>query len=195
MIPPDNPVHSATPDSTDIPAGIPAENREAATQLGLTMKRLHRHISSRVMSGMQDELQELDLSFSQMTALHQLRAQASMTVTGLSEQTRLSLPAASHLVERLVQRKLAARQENPENRREKMVALTEAGRAVLSQMDAAFVNAYIGAFARLNPQTIHAAEVSMKALLRELEPVTETESTQFDNTETPPPTFTPQEKP
>ncbi|MFC6659916.1 MarR family winged helix-turn-helix transcriptional regulator [Deinococcus multiflagellatus] len=80
------------------------EHVEAAQRLGHTMKRLHRLISSRVMRGMQDELQGHDLSFSQVTALHQLRAHAPLSVTQLSERTRLSLPAASHLVERLVKR-------------------------------------------------------------------------------------------
>lgn len=164
MIPPDVP-SPALP-----PAGVPPANREAAAQLGQTMRRLHRHISSRVMGGMQDELQELDLSFSQMTALHHLRAHSPATVTLLSESTRLSLPAASHLLERLVQRGLVTRQENPENRREKLVALTGAGRDVLEQMDSAFVDAYVTTFARLKPETIHAAEHHLRALLVELEP-------------------------
>ncbi|PNY82604.1 MarR family winged helix-turn-helix transcriptional regulator [Deinococcus koreensis] len=160
MIPPDLPS----------PSEVPPANREAATRLGHTMRRLHKHISSLVMGGMQDELQELDLSFSQMTALHHLRAYSPATVTVLSERTRLSLPAASHLLERLVQRGLVTRQENPENRREKLVALTGAGRAVLEQMDSAFVGAYISTFAQLNPQTIEAAEGHLRALLNELEP-------------------------
>lgn len=160
MIPPD------TPPTTD----IPAENREAATRLGQAMKRLHRHISSKVMRGMQADLMELDLSFSQMTALHQLRAADGMTVTELSERTRLSLPAASHLVERLVQRALAARDENPENRREKVVKLTPLGMNVVGGMDSGFVAAYITTFAHLNPTRIRAAEVALTALMDELEP-------------------------
>lgn len=161
MIPPDVPL---SPE-------VPPANREAATRLGQTMRRLHKHISSRVMGGMQDELQELDLSFSQITALHHLRAHSPATVTLLSESTRLSLPAASHLLERLVQRGLVTRQENPENRREKLVALTDSGRGVLEQMDSAFVGAYVSTFAPLLPETIHAAEHHLRALLVELEPI------------------------
>ena len=157
----------------DIPAltGIPAENREAAVALGHVLKRLHKHISGMVMQGMQAELTELDLSFSQMTALHQLRAAQGMTVTELSARTHLSLPAASHLVERLVQRGLALREENPENRREKAVKLSEAGLSVLGGMDSGFVGAYISAFARLKPATIRAAEATLQVLLEELEPM------------------------
>lgn len=148
---------------------ISEENRAAAVQLGQAMKRLHRHISSRVMTGMQDELQERDLSFTQMAALHQLRALSPLTVTQLSERARLSVPAASHLVERLVQRGLAGRQENPENRREKLVALTPDGRDVLTRMDAGFVDAYISVFATLSAESIHTADRAIRTLLDQLD--------------------------
>ncbi|WP_135227601.1 MarR family winged helix-turn-helix transcriptional regulator [Deinococcus fonticola] len=148
---------------------IPAENREAALQLGHALKCLHKHISSKVMRGMQAELIELDLSFSQMTALHVLRARGSVTVTQLSERTRLSLPAASHLVERLVQRGLAQREENPENRREKVVQLTQAGLGALSGMDSGFVRAYVETFATLPPELIRATTQNMELLLSALD--------------------------
>ena len=91
-------------------AGPVPDSREAAAELGAQLKQLHRLISSEVMHGMQAELTELDLSFSQMTALHQLRAAGALSVTQLAERTRLSLPASSHLVERLVQRGLVVEQ-------------------------------------------------------------------------------------
>lgn len=149
---------------------FPPENRGAALELGQAMKRLHRHISSRVMRGMQAELMELDLSFSQMTALHELRARESATVTALSERTRLSLPAASHLVERLVQRGLARREENPENRREKLVALTPAGLEVVDGMDSGFARAYVETFAPLRLEAIREATADINRLLDELGP-------------------------
>ncbi|GGK14542.1 hypothetical protein GCM10008955_04940 [Deinococcus malanensis] len=148
---------------------LPAANLEAAAALGNVMKQLHRHISSQVMHGMQAELVDLDLSFSQMTALHQLRAGGEMTVTELSARTRLSVPAASHLVERLVQRGLAARMENPDNRREKVVTLTPASLDVLGKMDRNFMGAYVSTFAHLQPQTVQAAARHVAALLQELE--------------------------
>lgn len=164
MIPPDNP-------TTDTPATeFPAENLEAAKALGQTMKRLHRHISSKVMRGMQAELSELDLSFTQMTALHQLRASDGMTVTELSERTHLSLPATSHLVERLVKRGLVQREENPENRREKVLKLSASGLETLSGMDSEFVRAYMDTFAPLKAETILAATATLAELLDELEP-------------------------
>ncbi len=152
------------------PDEVEAPPREGdwVVQFGHVLKRLHRLISSNAMRGLQGELTEFDLSFSQMTALHFLRASGANSVTRISECTYLSLPAASHLVERLVRRGLAQRVENPDNRREKLVSLTEAGREVLSQMDSGFVGAYEATFARLRPEILHAATSALQVVLNEL---------------------------
>ncbi|GGK90587.1 MarR family winged helix-turn-helix transcriptional regulator [Deinococcus radiotolerans] len=160
-----------TPPDPPPPETASPELTQAAEQFGKTMKRLHRLISSRVMRGMQDELLERDLSFSQITALHQLRARAPITVTQLSELTRLSVPAASHLVERLVKRGLAQRTENPDNRREKLVDITDDGRAIVGRMDSEFVGAYITTFQNLQLSTIQAATHHLQHVLDELEPL------------------------
>lgn len=145
------------------------ERTELAKRLGFSMRRLHRHVSSRVMREMQGELQGLDLSFSQVTALHQLRAAPHLTVTQLSERTHLSLAAVSQLAERLVRRGLARREENPDNRREKRLTLTPAGEAAVARLDAGFVEAYVATFAALDPGTLAATESQLSALLDELE--------------------------
>lgn len=156
---------------TDSTAQANAPNGETGTdaaRLGQEMKRLHRLISSRVLLNMQDELQDHDLTFTQMTALHQLRAQAPLTVSALAERARLSLPAASHLVERLVRRGLAERRENPENRREKLVVPTAQGLDVVTRMDAQFIGAYEAAFREVRPETIRAATAAVRALVAEV---------------------------
>jgi len=154
---------------TDTEAHANAPNGgAAAARLGQEMKRLHRLISSRVLLNMQDELQDHELTFTQMAALHQLRAEAPLTVTALAERARLSVPATSHLVERLVRRGLAARRENPDNRREKLVAPTAQGLRIVTRMDEQFTGAYVAAFSALRPETIHATTAAIQALLAEL---------------------------
>ncbi len=147
--------------------GAPASDL-AAAQLGRQMKALHRYISSQVMGAMQEQLQDDDLSFSQMSALHQLRAYAPMSVGGLAERTGLSLPAASHLTDRLVVRGYAQRRENPDDRRAKLLDLSERGQRVLDEMDRRFTDTYRLAFSRVSSQAIQAAADSIEALLREL---------------------------
>lgn len=152
------------------PTGDDAGDEQATVRrLGEAFKRLQRHVGSAVMSGMQDELQSLDLSFTQVSALHQLRAHAPLTVTQLSELTRLSLPAASHLTERLVRRGLARRQENPGNRRERLLTLTAQGERAVARLDEGFAAGYVAVFSRLDPATVQAAEGQLQTLLAELE--------------------------
>ncbi|MEF2277615.1 MarR family transcriptional regulator [Deinococcus sp. YIM 134068] len=147
------------------------DNQSDAARLGQEMRHLHRMISGRVLMHMQDELQDHDLTFTQMTALHQLRARAPLTVTALAECARLSLPAMSHLVERLVRRGLAERRENPDNRREKLVVPTAGGLAIVNRMDAHFIGAYEATFGSARPETIRAAADAIGALLAEISPI------------------------
>jgi DNA-binding MarR family transcriptional regulator len=128
---------------------------------------MHRLVSGGVMRNMQDEKQEQELSFSQVAALHQLR-DGAMTVTALAQCTSLSLPAASHLAERLVRRELIGRAENPDNRREKLLTLTDLGRDHLARMDTAFSDTYVALFARVSPELLAATEANLRALVREL---------------------------
>jgi len=132
------------------------------------MRRLHRRISSHVLLNMQDELQDHELSFTQMAALHGLRARSPLTVTGLAECARLSLPAASHLTERLVRRGLAERRENPENRREKLVVPTAQGLEIVTRMDDQFTQAYISVFGPVRAEKIQAATAAIRDLLADL---------------------------
>ena len=140
----------------------------AATRVGRSMKTLHRHISSQVMGAMQEQLQDEDLSFSQMSALHQLRTFAPLSVGGLAERTGLSLPAASHLTDRLVVRGYAQRRENPDDRRAKLLELTERGQQIVDTMDSRFTDAYRVTLQQVNPQAIEAAADAIESLLREL---------------------------
>lgn len=144
------------------------ETRDAAVELSGVIKRLQRHVGSKIMRELQSELTQLDLTFSQITALHQLRAKEVLSVTQLSERTYLSLPAASHLVDKLVKRDLVQREENPDNRREKVVRLTKAGQNVLAQMDEGFVQGYIQTFSGLDPQILRATTAQIDQLLTAL---------------------------
>lgn len=157
----------SSPDAAQPQTAAPATSEALALRLGAAVKQMHRLVSSRVMRELQGEKQEHELSFSQVSALHQLRDRQK-TVTALAECTSLSLPAASHLAERLVRRGLVARAENPENRREKLLTLTDLGRAHLARMDTAFSDAYVALFTGVSPALLATAEANMQALVREL---------------------------
>ena len=153
---------------TDEAAQGQPERGEVVSRLGKQMKALHRYISSQVMWAMQGQLQDDDLSFSQMSALHQLRTYAPMSVGGLAERIGLSLPAASHLTDKLVVRGYAQRRENPEDRRAKLLDLSEHGQQVLEEMDRRFSDTYRVAFSRVSLETLQATTGSLETLLQEL---------------------------
>ncbi len=74
-----------------------------------------------------------------MKVMHRLQHEADreLSLGEVAGQARLSLPAASRLVDDLVRRELVHRWEDPADRRVKRVRLTAAGDAVLRRLDAA----------------------------------------------------------
>lgn len=80
-------------------------------------------------------LREHGLSMPQIGALQLLRAEGPQTVSAVADHLNLSLGATSHLVERLVQKDLVARTENPADRRQKLVSLRPAGMDLIAEID------------------------------------------------------------
>jgi DNA-binding MarR family transcriptional regulator len=83
-------------------------------------------------------VEELDLTLTQLKALHALDVAAYETsVKELSEAMGLSLPAASRTVEGLLRRGYLERREDEHDRRVKRVRLTPAGRDALERLNRA----------------------------------------------------------
>ena len=81
---------------------------------------------------------ELDLSLTQMKALHMLEATPEeLSVKELSEKLAMSMPNASRLAESLQQRGWAERREDEHDRRIKRVRITTDGRKVVDRINAA----------------------------------------------------------
>ena len=74
------------------------------------------------------------LPFSRIRILRRLASQP-MTVKEVAEAATIDAPAATVAVNDLESRGLVVRQPHPENRRCKMVSLTEAGRDVIAVLD------------------------------------------------------------
>ena len=71
------------------------------------------------------------LSMSQMATLFQISHRGRLAVSDIGESLGVTNAAASQLLDRLVQQELVLRSENPQDRREKQLVLTELGRQVL----------------------------------------------------------------
>ncbi|GGM14197.1 hypothetical protein GCM10010841_23500 [Deinococcus aerophilus] len=132
------------------------------------MQQLHRLVSDRIMGALQSELQGEDVSFTQMTAMYKVRAFAPISVTALAEHLGVSLPATSQLIQELVRRRLMERRENPDDRREKLLALSDKGQQFLSIKEKTMMGAYSEVFGRVAPETLGRAEDAINALLAEV---------------------------
>jgi DNA-binding MarR family transcriptional regulator len=80
------------------------------------------------------ELEQHDLSMTQLKALHVLKARGELSVKGVAESLGLSLPAASRAIDGLVQRCFVARAECAADRRSRLVTLSPAGDAVIGRV-------------------------------------------------------------
>ena len=110
----------------------------APTQaLAESLQTLWAHVMRVSGHGFLQELEQHDLSLTQLKALHVLRVDEDMSVKQVGESLQLSLPAASRAVEGLVQRGLVERSECAQDRRQRLVRLAPPGRTVLDRVDAA----------------------------------------------------------
>ncbi len=73
------------------------------------------------------------LSMAQLAALSMVHRKGTSSVSDIGEELEITNPAASQLLERLVQQGLVARSEDPNDRRLKQLALTGHGESVLRQ--------------------------------------------------------------
>jgi DNA-binding MarR family transcriptional regulator len=80
----------------------------------------------------------LELSLSQIKLLHHLEDQPrELSLKEAAELVRVSMPAASRMVDDLVRRGFAQRREDEDDRRMKRVCLTEGGRTAIRRLNAA----------------------------------------------------------
>jgi DNA-binding MarR family transcriptional regulator len=81
-------------------------------------------------------VEELDVSFTQVKALHALdHPESVVSVKELADRLGLSFPAASRTVEGLLQRGYLERREDPNDRRVRRVRLTPSGTGLVLQLN------------------------------------------------------------
>ncbi|WP_116953262.1 MarR family winged helix-turn-helix transcriptional regulator [Jiangella endophytica] len=91
---------------------------------------------------------ELDLSISQFRCLILLRQHTeALPINELADRLDLTLATAGRNVDRLVAHGLVERREDPQDRRVRLVSLSDAGRTIMTEIDEARHNA-VRTFAR-----------------------------------------------
>jgi MarR family transcriptional regulator, organic hydroperoxide resistance regulator len=122
--------HTAKPQRTKAPpvSGRPAELSRLVSELLAHVHRRSAGDSLAIMS-------EAGLTMPQLVTLHMLAHAGARSVGTIAGCLRLSAPATSHLVDRLVKAKLVVRAEDPADRRQKSLAITAGGRALIERIN------------------------------------------------------------
>jgi DNA-binding MarR family transcriptional regulator len=110
----------------------------SSKQLAGELLELWHHLMRGSSPQMYAVIAELDLTITQMKALHVLSdSDREVSVKELADRLALSLPGASRTVDALLRRGWVERREDPDDRRMKRVGITTAGRSIVDRIESA----------------------------------------------------------
>jgi DNA-binding MarR family transcriptional regulator len=106
----------------------------SAQRLSELLAPLWAHLNRKSSAELFEMVAELDSSFSQVKMMFLLEDGGEHSVKALATHLGLSLPAASRAVDGLIERGWVTRRESAEDRRSRLVTLTDDGRAVVDRI-------------------------------------------------------------
>jgi DNA-binding MarR family transcriptional regulator len=109
-------------------------NVASAQRLSELLAPLWAHLNRRSSAELFEMVAELDASFSQVKMMFLLEDGREHSVKEIAAHLGLSLPAASRAVDGLIGKGYVARRESAEDRRSRLIALTDGGREVVEQV-------------------------------------------------------------
>jgi MarR family transcriptional regulator, organic hydroperoxide resistance regulator len=121
------------------------------TELSELVNELLSHVHRRSAGDSLALMTEAGLTMPQLVTLHMLAHAGARSVGTIASCLRLSPPATSHLVDRLVRAKLVVRTEDTEDRRHKRLAITEGGRSLVQRINSERSREVSVVLARLTP--------------------------------------------
>jgi DNA-binding MarR family transcriptional regulator len=120
-------------------------------ELSALVNELLSHVHRRSAGDSLAIMTEAGLTMPQLVTLHMLAHAGARSVGTIAGCLRLSAPATSHLVDRMVRAKLVVRTEDPEDRRQKRLAITGAGRSLVERINSERSREVSVVLARLTP--------------------------------------------
>jgi len=146
-------------------ASTATDTTELAKDLGLFLKRVFTSNNREFFAA----LQEADISFTQLKCLGVLREAGSPLPLGtLADDLVLSPAAVSRAVDGLVQRHALKREEDPEDRRSKIVSLAPRGRAIYERVMAVRLAGLRDFVEELEPQERDALGTALHPIIERL---------------------------
>ena len=104
--------------------------------------RIHANVMFRVFPHMVRFLKGQEVSFQHLVAMFRIKTAGPQSIAAIASEVELTQTAASRMVERLVRAGLLDRAENPGDRRQKLVTLTDKGAALLAELPAITMQSY-----------------------------------------------------
>ena len=115
---------------------------------------LHAHAMAQVFPRIAGEMHMRDMSFSQLTAVMHIFMNGPQTISGIARSVDITHNAASRMVDRLVKADLLSRKEDPDDRRQKKIELTQLGRSFPPALRQTSIEAYRTLLAEVSPDLI-----------------------------------------
>jgi DNA-binding MarR family transcriptional regulator len=112
------------------------------------MSHIHRRSADDTLAVMN----EAGLTMAQMVALHLLNRIGPLSVSSVSACLKLSAPATSHLIDRMVVAGLVSRSEDPTDRRHKRLVITTKGRDLIVSTQSRRTVEFTRLLSRLSPE-------------------------------------------
>ena len=104
---------------------------QPASDLAELIEEMMNHIHRRSADDTLAVMNEAGLTMAQMVALHLLTHLGPISISSIAACLKLSPPATSHLIDRMVIAGLVGRSEDPDDRRHKRIAITGKGRNLI----------------------------------------------------------------
>lgn len=108
---------------------------------------------------------DLELTTAQLKTLLVLNSGSPMTIGQVREQLDVTLPTASHLVDKLVRMGLVERHEDPQDRRRIVASITDAGRERVRRLRRGSGEIFRTWFEQLDDEDLRACLPVMRKLL------------------------------
>jgi DNA-binding MarR family transcriptional regulator len=137
-----------------MPNSLDNQTTELSREVGEILSRFSTEVLKHSTGDLLKVLQREDLSMPRMATLMFIARKGSGSVSHICEHLNLALGTTSHLVEQLVSAGLVERQENPDDRRHKVVSLTERGRVLVSEIGQARISDLARRMEHLPPELL-----------------------------------------
>lgn len=133
------------------------------------VQRLHAQLQARTLELVGPVQLPTDLTVQQLRVLGLIHRRDGLPLTALADALGVSAPTASGLAERLVDKRLVERVEDPSDRRVRLLRLTAQGVATIEGIDSSFAHLVNSVLSVLTPGDLDLMRRSSEAMLAALD--------------------------